>query len=557
MPDTFLPSLGDRIAGPLDIIFVTGDAYIDHPSMGVALLGRYLERHGFSVGVIGQPDITSDRDIGWFGAPRLFWAVTAGAVDSMVANYTASGRKRRSDDYTPGGEGGRRPDRAVVVYANLIRRYFKEQRIVIGGIEASLRRLAHYDWWQDRVKRSVLLDAKADLLVFGMGERTLLEIARRARGGMKDPPEDLPGICYRTSTPGEGVMLPSFDEVAAEKAAFHRFFTVFSDSTKRLIQPTGNTFVVQNPPAAPLKGAELDEVYAASFARDVHPHDAKEGRVNAIEMVRFSITSHRGCFGACHFCSLTAHHGTAVTGRSEASILAEAKELTRHPKFRGTISDIGGPSANMYGMTCERPGCDGTPGNCGVRDCLLPRPCPSLSAGHDRYLDLLDRVAKIPGVKHVFVTSGLRHDLLVLDPNHEASLARFLARHVSGQMKIAPEHNERGVLTLMGKAAPETFESYRAAFDRTRGKNQHFVCYFLAAHPGATLEDDRRTGEFIRRELGYEPEQVQIFTPTPSTWSTTMYHTGLDREGRPIFVERNLKKRVMHKEAIMGVRSKE
>jgi uncharacterized radical SAM protein YgiQ len=549
----FLPALGDRVKAPLDVIFVTGDAYVDHPSFGVALLGRYLESRGFSVGIIPQPEIDSGRDISWFGAPRLFWAVTSGAVDSMVANYTASGRRRKSDDYTPGGRNDRRPDRAVVVYANLIRRFFKDQRIVLGGIEASLRRLAHYDWRRDRILRSVLLDAKADAILYGMAERTLLEYARLCRDERFDALTALPGLVWRASEPLAGIETPSFEEAAADKRIFLDFFRLFSAhpasaTGKPLIQRTEKSFVVVNPPQIPLASRDLDEIYELEFMREVHPSHLKVGKVGAIETVRTSIVTHRGCFGDCRFCSITSHQGRIVVSRSEASILREVEALSRRRDFHGTITDVGGPSANMYGIGCGR----GEPGGCADRRCIGDTICSSLKVDHARYLALLDRLARISGVKHVFVSSGLRHDLIVHDKSPDAALRRLLASHISGRMKIAPEHDSPEVLALMAKPGPETLRAFQRGFAKARSANQFFVCYFIAAHPGATLEDDRRTGAMIRRELKVKPEQVQLFTPTPSTWSTTMYWTGLDPDGKKIFVERSIKRRELHKKAILG-----
>jgi uncharacterized radical SAM protein YgiQ len=550
----FLPSLGDHINYKLDIIFVTGDAYIDHPSFGVALLGKYLQSKGYKVGVIAQPDIYSDKDIGYFGEPKLFWAVTSGAMDSMVANYTALGKKRKSDDYTPGGVNNKRPDRAVIKYSNLIRQYFKNQTIVIGGIEASLRRLAHYDWWQDKVRRSILLDSKADYLIYGMAEITLERFTDLFKKGELDKIKELRGVCYKDKSPDYGIEVPSFEEVSEDKKVFHNFYKVFYYNTdwfvgKRLIQKSGKTYVVQNPPPAPLTKSQLDEVYSLDYERDAHPYYKKQGRIKAVDMIKFSITSHRGCYGNCNFCALTVHQGRYVISRSHDSILNEAKKISKMKDFKGYISDIGGPTANMFDIECDK---KLKYGACMDKDCLYPSVCPALKVNHNSYLSLLKKVQNIPKVKKVFVSSGIRYDMILKDKNPINTLKTLISNNVSGQLKVAPEALSEKVLRYMGKPSFKVFLDFKHLFEKVRKTKTYFVCYLIAAHPGATLEDDKNTGQMIKRELHYSPEQVQIFTPTPSTWSTTMYYTEMDKDGNKIFVEKNLKRKKLHKLAISG-----
>ncbi len=555
----FLPSLGDKITGQLDIIFVTGDAYIDHPSFGVALLGKYLTSKGYRVGVIAQPEIGSKKDIAYFGEPKLFWGVTSGAVDSMVANYTALGKKRKSDDYTPGGINNRRPDRAVIKYSNLIRRYFKNQTIVVGGIEASLRRLSHYDWWQDKVRRSILLDSKADYLIYGMAEITLEKFTKLLSNNELDKIKELRGICYKDKTPKNGIEIPSFEEVSTNKGKYHEFYKIFYNNAdwfkgKRLIQKTGLTYVVQNPPPAPLSTKQLDEVYSLDYERDAHPYYKKQGKIKAVNMIRFSITSHRGCYGNCNFCAITVHQGRYVTSRSEESILNEVKIISKSKNFKGYISDIGGPTANMYNIECDKKFKSGA---CMNRGCLYPTVCPSLKLNHERYLKLLENASKIDGVKKIFVSSGIRYDMILKDKKALQILSTIIKKHTSGQMKIAPESLSDKVLDYMNKPHKDVFLKFKSLFEKARTSKSYFVCYLIAAHPGATLSDDKFTGRTIKRELHYSPEQVQIFTPTPLTWSTTMYYTEMDKNGKQIFVEKGLKNKKLHKIAITGSGLKE
>jgi uncharacterized radical SAM protein YgiQ len=551
----FLPStraeLRSRGWDDLDVILVSGDAYIDTPFAGVALIGRVLEDAGFRVGIIGQPDLHSPEDIRRLGAPRLFWGVSAGCVDSLVANYTATGRKRKSDDFTPGGANTRRPDRACIAYANLIRSAFRPcAPIVLGGVEASLRRIAHYDFWSDRVRRSVLFDAKADALIYGMADRTVVDLAIALRDGRAW--HDLRGLCHASTVkPADAVMLPDFQTVAANDAAgrlaFLDMFRIFSAhqdpiTARPLAQCTDTRWLIHNPPAPPLETAELDRVHGLPFEREAHPHDAAHGAVRALDTIRFALTTHRGCYGACNFCAIAMHQGRRVTSRSAASVLAEAESFTHHPRFKGIISDVGGPTANMYGFDCAR---KADCGACPHKRCLFPEVCQALPVDHGPLTRLLQRLRQLPGVRKAFVGSGIRHDLVFADRAHgDAYLEELVAHHVSGQLKVAPEHSEPSVLQLMGKPGVDTLLLFRARFDKLssrHGLKQYLTYYFIAAHPGCTEADMLRLKHFATHHLQLAPEQVQVFTPTPSTWSTAMYYTGLDpATGKPIFVERGL-----------------
>ena len=543
----------------LDVILVTGDAYIDSPFVGVAVIGHVLLDAGYRVGVIAQPDTASGKDIERLGEPTLFWGVTGGCIDSMVANYTASGRKRRQDDNTPGGQNDRRPDRATIVYSNLIRRHFKATRpIVLGGIEASLRRIAHYDYWSNRIRKSVLFDAKADYLLYGMADRSVVELAGALRAGAD--PRAIRGLCYISAVPPpDGEALPSYGDVANDKDAFTRMFHAFYANNDPvtatpLAQKQDTRYLVQNLPAPPLSGPALDAVHDLPYERAVHPFDAGRGEVRALETIRFSIATHRGCYGECHFCSIAVHQGRTVTWRSARSILAEARTIAALPGFKGVILDVGGPTANMYGFECAR---KATQGACRDRHCLRPEVCPGLRVNHAKALALLRQLRQVPGVRHVFVASGLRHDLILADDENGMAYLRELVRHhVSGQLKIAPEHSEDAVLEKMGKPGKAALLAFRDLFNRlTReeGKNQFLTYYIIAAHPGCTQDDMARFRAFAARELHTQPEQVQIFTPTPSTYSTLMYWTGRDPfTNEPCFVERTGRGREKQKAMVSG-----
>lgn len=550
----------------LDVILVTGDSYIDSPHIGVAVIGKVLAAAGYRVGIIAQPDLGSDRDIGRLGEPRLFWGVTGGSIDSMVANYTPLKKRRRSDDYTPGGKNDRRPDRAAIVYANLIRRFFKRTRpIVLGGMEASLRRVPHYDYWSDRIRGSILFDAKADFLLYGMAERSVRELADRLRQGSNV--RDIRGLCYIARAAeierlrGEYIELPPYETVVTDPSAFTEMFHTFYRNNdpiaaKGLIQRHGDRYLVQNPPAPHLNQTELDAIYALDFERAQHPYYEREGTVKALETIRFSIVTHRGCYGECNFCAIAVHEGRQVQCRSMESILAEAQRLTHHPAFKGSISDLGGPTANMYGIECSR---KTEKGSCPEKRCLYPKVCPSLKPDHSRQLELLRRVRGIPGLRRAFIGSGIRYDLILSDKKWGmAYLQELVAHHVSGQLKVAPEHTEDHVLERMGKPGKDSLLRFRELFDRLSreaGKRQFLTYYLIAAHPGCTQWDMQRMHRFFQCELRMHPEQVQIFTPTPSTYSTLMYYTERDPfTGAPLFVEKGLKGKERQKQAIVQKR---
>jgi uncharacterized radical SAM protein YgiQ len=543
----------------VDAVLVTGDAYIDSPLVGVAVVARTLEAAGYRVGIVAQPDVGNPSDVLRLGVPRLFWGVTAGSVDSMVANWTASGRRRRQDDATAGGRNDRRPDRACIVYANLIRRACRPcPPIVLGGVEASLRRIAHYDFWSDRVRRSILFDAKADAAVYGMADNTVVALANALRDGQDW--RALPGVCHIASDPPpDSVRLPSFEEAAADRDAFLRMFRSFAanqepQTARPLAQAHADRWLVHNPPALPPTPADLDRVHALPFRLEAHPHDAARGEVRALETIRFSLATHRGCYGGCAFCAIAMHQGRQVVSRTVAGILAEAERMTRHPRFRGTIMDVGGPTANMYGYACPRAAAHGA---CAHRACLFPDVCPHLPVSHAPLTDLLARLRRVPGVRRVFVGSGIRHDLVLADTAHGAAyLDALAAHHVSGQLKVAPEHSEPGVLRLMRKPGVEKLLAFRERFEqasRRAGKKQFLTYYLIAAHPGCSDGDMRRLRAFAERELRLVPEQVQVFTPTPSTWSTAMYWTERDpSDGSAIFVEKNPRRREEQKDELTG-----
>ncbi len=543
----------------LDIILVTADAYIDSPFIGVAVIGRVLLDAGFRVGIIAQPAIDTGVDITRLGEPLLFWGVSGGCIDSMVANRTASGRRRRRDDYTPGGRNDRRPDRAVLVYANLIRTHFKKTRpIVLGGIEASLRRISHYDYWSDRIRRSVLVDAKADYLLYGMAERSVVELARCLQKG--DDPRSIRGLCHlaREVPPG-ALLLPGHDEVAVDHRAFVRMFTDFYTNQdprtgQALAQRQDSRYLVQNPPPPPLSTAELDRVHELPYERDLHPYYRARGEVRALKTIRFAIATHRGCYGECNFCAIAVHQGRIVHCRSRESILREARVIAAHPRFKGLISDVGGPTANMYGFECRR---KLERGSCRKKRCLFPRVCPAMEIDHGPQLELLRDLRQVPGVRKVVVASGIRYDMILADrKNGLAYLREVIRHHVSGQMKVAPEHCVDHVLSCMGKPGVEPLLTFRELFYRLTGEEglpQFLTYYIIAAHPGCTLGDMRELKRFARHRLQTLPRQVQIFTPTPSTWSTLMYRTGRNPfANAPCFVEKTVRGQEAQKQVITG-----
>ncbi|OAA31799.1 hypothetical protein AT15_02935 [Kosmotoga arenicorallina S304] len=539
----------------VDIILVTGDAYVDHPSFGVAVIARVLQSEGFRVGVISQPDWRSLDDITALGRPRLFFGVTAGNVDSMVANYTASKKRRRSDDYTPGGLGGKRPDRATLVYSNLIKRAFGGARIVLGGIEASLRRFAHYDWWSNRVRKSVLVDAKADVIAYGMAEKSIIKIARSiAEKG--EIGSEIPGIVFWSSNkPDKGIEIPSYDEISIDKLAYVKAFRTIYDETDpirgtKIYQKQDTRYVIQNPLEL-ISSEELDRIYSLPYTREVHPESIKLGKVKAIETVKFSITTHRGCYGECNFCAITLHQGRYVISRSSDSILSEAKLISQRKDFKGTITDVGGPSANMYGFECS---IKFEKGACHEKRCLFPKVCPALRVNHDPYIRLLRQIRKLERVKHVFISSGIRYDLILADrKNGMKFLNELIEHHISGQLKIAPEHISEDVLALMGKPGKEVLDRFISLFKATKGNRKlYLVGYFIAAHPGCKLKHMEELRSYVKSKMGYTPRQIQIFTPTPMTFSTTMFYTEMDPfSAKKIFVEKSEKKRTLQKEMLL------
>ena len=518
-----------------DFVYVSGDAYVDHPSFGASIITRVLENAGFRVAVLAQPDWRSDRDFTRFGRPRLGFLVSSGNIDSMVAHYTAAKKKRSDDAYSPGGKAGFRPDRAVIVYCNKIREIYGDIPIVIGGLEASLRRFAHYDYWDDKIRRSILFDSQADLLSFGMGERSMVEIARLLDEGVSvSDIRDVRGTCYSVDvreTPYIGAECPSFENVCNSKKEYAVSCRIQQDEQdffrgKAIKQRHGNRMLVQNPPAIPLSQEELDEVYALPYMRTYHPMYEKDGGIPGIEEVRFSVSHNRGCFGACNFCSLAFHQGRYITTRSKDSVVAEAKLLTELPDFKGYIHDIGGPTANF-----RHPSCKGQEqrGLCKGKKCLAPAPCPNLKSDHTEYLDILRTVRALPKVKKVFVRSGIRYDYMLADKD-DTFFRELVAHHVSGQLKVAPEHCSAAVLDKMGKPHIEAYVEFSKkyfSFSKKEGKEQYLVPYLMSSHPGSTLRDAVELALFLKK-IGIRPEQVQDFYPTPGTVSTCMFYTGLD-----------------------------
>jgi uncharacterized radical SAM protein YgiQ len=542
----------------LDVILITGDSYIDSPFIGVAVIGKVLLNAGYRVGIIAQPDIHSDIDICRLGEPRLFWGVTGGCIDSMLANYTATKKKRRTDDYTPGGINNRRPDRAVIVYANLIRRYFKQTRpIVLGGIEASLRRIAHYDYWSNRVRGSILFDAKADALLYGMAEKSIIELAKCLE--MNQHFQDILGLCYISKSPIEDyIELPSFETASENKTAFIEMFHTFYKNNdpltaKGLVQRHGQRYLIQNPPAPYQTQTELDDVYNLDFERKQHPYYEKIGKVKALETIKFSISTHRGCYGECNFCAIGVHEGRTVRWRSKQSILAEAEKLTHEPDFKGYILDVGGPTANMYGFECDKKVKHGV---CQDKRCIFPDICSQLKIDHSKQVELLREIRKIKGVKKVFIASGIRYDLIQKDHKFGLQYLRELVEHhVSGQLKVAPEHSEDYVLRTMGKQNITSLLKFKKDFDklnRELDKKQFLTYYLIAAHPGCTEHDMQKLKQFTSTHLKINPEQVQIYTPTPSTYSSVMYFTETDPFSMEhIFVEKEITKKEKQKNIIV------
>ena len=563
MSNGFLPiskaDMEEQGIEQLDFVYVTGDAYVDHPSFGHAIISRILQSHGYTVGIIAQPDWKDDKSISILGAPRLGFLVTAGNMDSMVNHYSVSKKRRQKDSFTPGGEMGKRPDYATVVYCNLIRHTYKTTPIIIGGIEASLRRMAHYDYWSNKVKRSILLDSGADLISYGMGERSIVEIADALASGMdvKDI-TFIDGTVFKTKDRDiiyDAIELPDYDEIKADKKTFAKsFYTQYCNtdpfSGKRLFEPYGGkTLVVQNPPQKPLSQDEMDEVYALPYMRTYHPVYEAAGGIPAISEVKFSLISNRGCFGGCNFCALTFHQGRIIQTRSHESIIDEAKLITQDKDFKGYIHDVGGPTANFRAPACKK---QLTKGVCPTKQCLFPQPCKNLIVDHSDYIELLRKLRTLPKVKKVFIRSGIRFDYLIYDKD-KTFLRELCEYHVSGQLKVAPEHISNEVLNKLGKPSVEVYNKFVKAYkdmNKKIGKEQYLVPYLMSSHPGSTLKEAIELAEYLR-DLGYMPEQVQDFYPTPSTISTCMYYTGLDPATlKPVYVTTNPHEKAMQRALI-------
>ena len=563
MKENFLPitreEMKERGWDQVDFVYVSGDAYVDHPSFGHAIITRLLESRGYRVGIIAQPDWRKPESVQVFGEPRLGFLVSAGNMDSMVNHYSVSKKRRKTDAYTPGGEMGKRPDYACVVYGNLIRQTYKKTPIILGGIEASLRRMAHYDYWSDKLKRSVLLDSGADVISYGMGEHSIVELAEALDAGI--PVEDITYIAGTVvkakslDSIYDAEILPSFEDLKADKMNYARsFYTQYLNTDafngKRLVEPySEHLYVVQNPPATPLTQMEMDDVYSLPYQRTYHPSYEAKGGVPAIKEIKFSLISNRGCFGGCSFCALTFHQGRIVQVRSHESLIEEAKEITKDKDFKGYIHDVGGPTANFRHPSCKK---QMEHGVCKTRQCLFPSPCKNLDANHRDYVSLLRKLRDIPKVKKVFIRSGIRFDYLLADKKQEF-LRELCEYHVSGQLKVAPEHVAGPVLSLMGKPEHKVYEEFTRQFYKMNeriGKEQYLVPYLMSSHPGSTLKEAVELAEYCR-DLGYMPEQVQDFYPTPSTLSTCMYYTGVDpRTMQKVYVPKSPHEKAMQRALI-------
>ena len=559
----FLPAtkeeLRERGITQPDFVYVIGDAYVDHPSFGPAIIGRVLESHGYSVAILAQPDWKDPKSIQVYGEPRLAFLVSSGNMDSMVNHYSVSKKRRKTDAFTPGGVMGKRPDRADMVYSNLIRHVYKHVPIILGGIEASLRRMAHYDYWADGFKRSLLLDSGADLISYGMGERSIVEIADALASGISI--RDLTfvnGTVYKTSHKEDiydAIFLPDYESMKADKTLYAKSFGIQQKNAdpirgKRMAeQYSEHLFIVQNPPAKPLSQEEMDEIYDLPFQRAVHPSCLTQGEVPAFSEIKFSLASCRGCFGACNFCALTFHQGRIIQARSHESLLREARAMTKDKDFKGYIHDVGGPTADFRQPACDK---QLKAGACPERQCLFPKPCPNLKADHSDYISLLRKLRAIPGVKKVFIRSGIRFDYVLADPN-QSFLKELCEYHVSGQLKVAPEHVSDAVLAKMGKPNRSVYEEFCRRYKKmneTLQKKQYLVPYLMSSHPGSTLKEAVELAEYCR-DLGYMPEQVQDFYPTPSTMSTCMYYTGLDpRTMEKVYVPKNPHEKAMQRALI-------
>lgn len=543
----------------LDVLLISGDTYLDTSYNGSALVGKWLVKHGFRVGIIAQPEIDSPVDITRLGEPNLFFAISGGCVDSMVANYTATKKRRQQDDFTPGGINNKRPDRAVLVYSNMIRRFFKgtDKKIVISGIESSLRRITHYDYWTNKLRKPILFDAKADILSYGMGEMSMLQLARALKNG--EDWKNIRGLCYISKEDKEEYLkLPSHQECLDSKdifaEAFHNFYLNCDPITaKGLVQKCDDRYMIQNPPSLTYSEKEMDEIYSMEFARDVHPYYKQMGAVKALDTIKYSVTTHRGCYGECNFCAIAIHQGRTVMSRSQDSIINEVKEISNIPKFHGNIADVGGPTANMYGVECKK---KLKLGSCPDRRCLYPKKCPALIINHNAQIELLKKLKTIPKIKKIFIASGIRYDM-ILDDNKcgQAYLKELVKDHISGQMKIAPEHTEDSILSLMGKDGKSCLNEFKNRFYKLNeelGKKQFLTYYLIAAHPGCREKEMMDLKKYASKELRVNPEQVQIFTPTPSTYSTLMYYIEKDPfTGKKLFVEKDNGRKQKQKDIVI------
>nr|WP_241636318.1 YgiQ family radical SAM protein [Fusobacterium gastrosuis] len=548
----------------LDVLLISGDTYLDTSYNGSTLVGKWLVKHGFRVGIIAQPEIDSPVDITRLGEPNLFFAISGGCVDSMVANYTATKKRRQQDDFTPGGINNKRPDRAVLVYSNMIRRFFKgtDKKIVISGIESSLRRITHYDYWTNKLRKPILFDAKADILSYGMGEMSMLQLARALKNG--EDWKNIRGLCYISKEDKEEYLkLPSHQECLDSKdifaEAFHNFYLNCDPITaKGLVQKCDDRYMIQNPPSLTYSEKEMDEIYSMEFARDVHPYYKQMGAVKALDTIKYSVTTHRGCYGECNFCAIAIHQGRTVMSRSQDSIINEVKEISNIPKFHGNIADVGGPTANMYGVECKK---KLKLGSCPDRRCLYPKKCPALIINHNAQIELLKKLKTIPKIKKIFIASGIRYDM-ILDDNKcgQAYLKELVKDHISGQMKIAPEHTEDSILSLMGKDGKSCLNEFKNRFYKLNeelGKKQFLTYYLIAAHPGCREKEMMDLKKYASKELRVNPEQVQIFTPTPSTYSTLMYYIEKDPfTGKKLFVEKDNGRKQKQKDIVIEKKTK-
>lgn len=541
-----------------DFVYISGDAYVDHPSFGAAIICRVLESHGFKVCFLSQPDWHDVEVFREFGKPRLGFLISSGNIDSMVNHYTVAKKKRHKDLYTPGSEGGKRPDRAVIVYSQMARQAYKDATIIIGGIEASLRRLAHYDYWDNKVRKSIIIDANADLLLYGMGENSIIEVAEALDSGLEVKHLTyLDGTVFKTKNLEDAhdyILLPSYEEICASKEEYARSFLAQYKNTdhfnaKTLVEPYQGWYVVQNRPNRPLTQREFDRAYSLDYTRDYHPSYKEVGHVPAIDEVKFSLISNRGCFGSCNFCALAFHQGRIIQARSHESIISEASKMVWDPDFKGYIHDVGGPTANFRQPSCNKQSKHGV---CPTKQCLWPKPCNNLEVGHQDYKELLEKLTLLPNVKKVFVRSGIRYDYLMYDKD-DSFFRELVQNHISGQLKVAPEHISNRVLDKMGKPRRGLYEKFvdkYYALNKEYNKNQYLVPYLMSSHPGSDLQAAIELAEYLR-DIHHQPEQVQDFYPTPGTLSTTLYYTGLDpRDMTPVYVPKTPKEKAMQRALI-------